>query len=264
MRHIPILLYHSIDTTCAPAYRRWTVTPDRFSAHVRYLAEQGYTPITISELATALIAGQRVAPLTVVITFDDGLRDFGRNAVPILRRFDFPATLFVVTGHVGATSAWLRPLGEGDRPMLSWGEISELGEQGIECGAHSHSHKQLDVLRPAMAFEEIKRSKSTLEHALGRAVRSFAYPHGYANAAVRRTVMKLGFTSACRVRHALSSPEENRYALSRIIMTDDVEEDDFAELLGGHTLPVAPATDRLAADGWRLARRVRHLVRTAM
>lgn len=261
MSHIPILLYHSVDTDCAPAYRRWTVTPGRFAEQMRYLAESGYRPITISDLAFALIDGSPLAPQTVAITFDDGLGDFARSAAPVLERMGFPATMYVVSGHVGRTSEWLAPLGEGNRRMLSWGEIAELEALGIEIGAHGHSHQQLDILPQSVAFEEIRRSKSDLEERLGHEVRSFAYPHGYANVATRRMVRDLRFSSACRVRHALSSPTENRFALSRIIMTDDIDAERLALLLDGRHLPVAPAADRLAADGWRSIRRLQRLVR---
>jgi peptidoglycan/xylan/chitin deacetylase (PgdA/CDA1 family) len=260
MSHLPILLYHSIDTSCAPAYRRWTVTPERFTEQMRYLAENDYTPTTVSVLAFKLLAGLPLRPRTVAITFDDGLRDFALNAVPILEGFGFPATMYVVSGHIGATSTWLASSGEGGRPTLSWSEIAEMEQRGIEFGAHSHSHTQLDILPRGVAFQEIRRSKFTIEERLHHEVRSFAYPHGYASPATRRMVEDLGFWSACRVRHALSSPTENRYALSRIIMTDELKSEHLAMLLGGHTLPIAPATDRLAADGWRLARRLQRLV----
>lgn len=255
---VPILLYHSVDTACAPAYRPWMVTPPRFERQMAYLADNGYRPVDASTLSAWHAVGISPRPETVLITFDDGLRDFASGALPILRRFDFPATLFVVSGHVGGTSRWLSSLGEGERPMLSWTELRELGEQGVECGAHTSSHPQLDLLSPAAAAEEIARSKSALEDKLGRSVDAFAYPHGYATAAIRRAVKDIGFTSAFRVRNALSSPQEDRFALSRITMGEEMDDDDMARLLSGRSLPIAPPPDRLAALGWRLVRRLNH------
>jgi hypothetical protein len=145
--------------------------------------------------------------------------------------------------------------------MLSWGELRFISEHGIECGAHTHSHPQLDIIPRAGAFAEILRSKASLEDHLSRAVRTFAYPHGYACRATRHLVRQAGFTSACRVRHALSSTEEDHFALSRVIMTSNMEARDLGPLLAGENLPIAPPPDRFLAAGWRLARKVNHSLR---
>jgi peptidoglycan/xylan/chitin deacetylase (PgdA/CDA1 family) len=252
---VPILMYHSIDTESAPMFRRWTVSPARFGAHMDWLAKQNYRPMTISGLASLFSSGQRLPARTMAITFDDGLRDFLSAAVPILKRHSFPATLYVATGFIGKTSEWLQPLGEGKRPMLKWSELRTISASGIECGGHTHSHPQLDIMPSAAAFAEIQRSKFDLEDHLGCAVQTFAYPYGYASRTTRRLVQQAGFTSACRVRHALSSAGEDRFALSRIIVTGDTSVGDLQSLLEEGNLPVGPPPDRLVASGWRLARR---------
>ena len=258
---IPILMYHSIDRHSDPRAPRWTLSPTLFAEHMHWLAEHDYHPMTISDLVSARTPGIPLPPRALAITFDDGLRDFLTGAVPVLQRHGFTATLYVVTGYVGKTSRWSRSLGETDRPMLSWSELRSVSEHGIECGAHTHSHPQLDIMPPAGALGEILRSKTSLEDHLGRVVQTFAYPHGYAYRTTRQLVRQAGFTSACRVRHALSSTEEDRFALSRIIMTSDIGARDLASLLAGENLPIAPPPDRILATGWRLVRRVSHRLR---
>jgi peptidoglycan/xylan/chitin deacetylase (PgdA/CDA1 family) len=255
-------MYHSIDTRCADAYRRWTVPPAIFARHMALLADGGHVPITVSQLI-ALREEATLPPRTVVITFDDGLRDFLTGAMPILQRHGFAATLYVVSGCVGQASTWLASVGEGGRAMLGWDELRAIAASGIEIGGHTHRHPQLDVLAPAAAREEIRRCRIVLEDGIGQPVRSFAYPHGYASATTQRLVREAGFTSACRVRHALSSINENRFALSRIVMTADTSELDFKRFLEGRGLAVAPPRDRLVSTGWRLVRRVRHLAMSA-
>lgn len=250
---VPILMYHSIDTDSAD---RWALSPTLFARHMDWLAEHDYHPITISALVAARMAKVPLRPRTVAITFDDGLRDFMTGAVPILQRHGFPATLYVVTGYVGKSSGWSRSLGERDRPMLSWSELGAVAECGVECGAHTHSHPQLDIMPPVAAFAEIRRSKASLEDHLGHKIESFAYPHGYASRVTRQLVRRAGFTSACRVRHALSSSEEDAFALSRIIMTDDIDAEDLAALFTGRALPIAPPSDRPSAIAWRWARKI--------
>jgi peptidoglycan/xylan/chitin deacetylase (PgdA/CDA1 family) len=255
---IPILMYHSVDTASTDAYRRWVVSPARFARHMAYLAEHDYRPLSMSRLASLISAGLPAPDRTVAITFDDGLRDFLTGALPVLEREAFPATLYVVTGHVGGTAEWLAPLGEGGRPMLNWMELVEIADRGVECGAHTNSHPQLDILPRALAREEIHLSKRRLEDCLRREIGSFAYPYGYASRTTRDLVRDEGFVSAVRVRHALSSSEEDVFALSRIIVTNDMDESDLGHLLMGHGVPVSPPLDRLTAGCWRLVRRVKN------
>lgn len=257
MQPIPILVYHSIDTECTTAYRRWMVTPQGFGAQLRALAERGYRSITVEELALLRRSGQPVPPKTCLITFDDGLRDFAKGAMPVLAARGFRATLYVVSGLVGATACWLSDLGEGERPMLDWPALRDLQGAGVEIGSHTVRHPELDTLPRARAVQEIQDSKHMLEDGLGVAVTTFAYPHGYASRTTRRIAEEAGYLAACRVRHALSDPTEDLFALSRIIVTGDLTPDRLIELVEGGELPVAPPPDRLIAMGWRAARRVR-------
>ncbi len=260
MQVLPILLYHSIDAERAGPYGEWTVTPDRFERQLALLADRGFRPITLRQAFGRLDTTGDLPDLSVVISFDDGLRDFRTGALPVLDRFGFAATLFVVTGHVGGTATWLQSVGEGDRAMLNWSELADIAIHGIELGAHTRTHPQLDLIAPSRARDEIVGSKHDLEDALGGEITSFAYPHGYATPAIRRIVSKAGFACACRVRNALSGAGEDRFALSRIVITEDVDALRLASLLAGGTLPVAPPADRLVSVGWRLARRIGQLV----
>ncbi len=254
---IPILLYHSVAENATSQYRRWAIRPGIFAAHLAYLHNQGYTPITVTHLAQAMIdQGTHLPERPVVLTFDDGLADFYAGALPVLKSYAFAATLYIATQFVGGTSRWLHAEGEGERPMLTWSQIADIHASGIECGAHSHSHPQLDVLSLAEAGDEITRSKAILEQHLGRAVTTFAYPHGYYDSGVRRLVQQAGYTSACAVKHALSSLADDRFALARIIVSpEDANVENFANLLAGRGLRLAPTRERVRTRGWRLVRR---------
>jgi O-antigen biosynthesis protein len=252
---IPILMYHSVDDVCSASYRPWAVCCATFDAQMKILDQNGFRPITLSSLMSLRSAGKALPPRTVVITFDDGLRDFLTGAMPILERYGFPATLFVVSGRVGETSTWLEPLGEGNRPMLSRSELRFC--VGRYRNRRSLAHAS--ATRPAVAeqaFAEIVTSKTVLEEHLGKPISTFAYPYGYSSKLTRDLVAKAGFAAACGVRHALSAVGENKYSLSRIMITADVSDEDFEKFLSGTGLPVAPAADRLSTTGWRMVRRV--------
>jgi peptidoglycan/xylan/chitin deacetylase (PgdA/CDA1 family) len=258
---IPILLYHSVADDAASLFQRWAVSPELFNAHMAYLHAHRYTALTMTEYIQALNSPvMRLPERPVLITFDDGLADFATGAVPVLRRYGFASTLYITTGYVGETSRWLTPEGEGSRPMLTWEQISQLKQDAVECGAHSHTHPQMDILSPAAARDEIQRSKRLLEDHLGEPVTTFAYPHGYYSTAVRRAVQEAGFTSACAVKHAISMTGDDRFALARMIISPDVSIDIFEKMLAGSVLPVAWTHERIQTRIWRVVRRVRHSV----
>jgi peptidoglycan/xylan/chitin deacetylase (PgdA/CDA1 family) len=223
------------------------------------LSNEGYRAVTISQLLAIRRDVERVPERLVAITFDDGLHDFLTGAMGPLQRYSFPATLYVVSGYVGATSRWLASCGEGERRMLGWSELRDVAASGIECGAHTTTHPELDILSRRTAALEIGQSKRDLEDRLGCGVSTFAYPHGYASASTRRLVKDASFASACRVRHALSSPDEDPYALSRIIVSADTQVHALKSFLEGKGLPTAPPADRFGARPWRWTRAVRKL-----
>jgi peptidoglycan/xylan/chitin deacetylase (PgdA/CDA1 family) len=140
-RRVPVLLYHSVASAVDPRFATWAVSPERFASHVAALAREGYHALTVRELCRRVFEVRgRLPERCVVITFDDGFRDFYTSAWPQLARHGMPATVFVTTGHVGGTSAWLAPAGEAERPLMSWSEIAEIDAAGIECSTSSREH----------------------------------------------------------------------------------------------------------------------------
>ncbi|MCB1328617.1 MAG: polysaccharide deacetylase family protein [Maritimibacter sp.] len=261
-RPIPILLYHSIDAVVRPAYARWAMPSETFRRHLQIIAAEGYRPVTLDALSQ-MMDGPETPDKLVCITFDDGLMDFVTGAMPVLQEFGCPATLFLVTGFLGGKARWLASSDEADRPMMAWSDVREVAREGIECGAHSVSHRELDTLPGPAARDEIFNSKRAIEDKLGQAVRSFAYPYGYASATTKRLVREAGFHAACRVNHGLSAKREDRFGLSRIIVTGDHTDDEMRAFLAGRTLPMAPPQSSLRQQGWRAYRRLRaHLARS--
>ncbi|HLV35519.1 MAG TPA: polysaccharide deacetylase family protein [Spirillospora sp.] len=257
-RPIPIFTYHSISYSAGYKFLPFIVRPDDFAAQMAYLHDLGYTPMTVSNLVAAMQQQDDALSQNVVaITFDDGYADFYYEALPVLQHYGIPATLYVTTAYVGSRSKWLAPLKEGSRPMMTWSMIRKAHEAGIEIGAHSHSHPELDILPNEQALEEICKPKPLLEAQIGAPVKSFAYPYGYHSAATIELVKTAGYTSACTVNHAFSFSGDNVFALSRIPVLVDTHLADFRKWLRGEGLPVAPQRELLRSKMWRSYRRLR-------
>lgn len=169
---IRILMYHSIsDDPLDPL----TVSPKCFREQMALLAARGYCGISLTEVVQ-LLNQEATIPRVVCLTFDDGFRDFYSEALPVLQRYSFRATLFVVAGSVGETSHWSSY--RKARPLLSWRELEAIVESGYEIGSHTLSHPDLRTLPPDLLQREIEDSKHILEDQLQVPIRHFAYPGG--------------------------------------------------------------------------------------
>jgi peptidoglycan/xylan/chitin deacetylase (PgdA/CDA1 family) len=249
---VPILLFHSVSNDPDPWIRRFAVAPGAFSWHLDLIAAHGATTLTVSGFVDALSrSGTGLPGRPVLITFDDGFADFGATALPALRERDMVATLYPITDFVGRRSP-------GGAPMLGWDDLCELGvSDDVEMGGHTVTHPQLDAIPAARARVEIAQCKATLEDRLGTPVRSFAYPHGYSSAAVRTMVREEGFDSACAVKNAFSSADDDRFALARLTVRADTPIAVIDAWLAGRDARLAPRREPARTRAARIVRRAR-------
>ena len=241
---VPVLLYHSVSDTPAAEIAPYTVSPAMFERHLDLVA-RGRNSLTVSQLADCLTGAAEWPADPVVITFDDGFADNLEIAAPMLSAHDVRATVYVTTGYVGRVA------------MVGWSQVTELDAMGVEIGAHAHTHTPLDELPPGEAIDEIRGSKELLEDRLGHAVPSFAYPHGYSDARVRREVSAAGFRSACGVRNALSHTGDDRWNIARLTVRPDTSLGMLERWLSGQSAPVARPHEAPKTRVWRAVRRLR-------
>lgn len=185
--YVPILMYHyirEVDGEADPLGFRLSVRPDRFAEQVAWIAESGYTPLTMRDLAACLRGMAPCPERPMAITFDDGYADQALHALPVLRRYGFPATFYIISGLVGQPG------------YMGWKELAALHAAGMEIGAHTVSHADLAALDRAAARREIGESRRALERGLGITVESFSYPAGSYTGETIGLVRALGFTNA--------------------------------------------------------------------
>jgi peptidoglycan/xylan/chitin deacetylase (PgdA/CDA1 family) len=255
---VPVLMYHSVTETPPRSTKRLSVHPEAFAAQLDILRRHGFSTPTFGELGAALAGGKPLPERSVVLTFDDGYADFHRHALPRLDERGFTATVFVTTG-------WLDDAGEEaageplDR-MLSWAQVRELAGAGVEIGAHSHSHPQLDQIPRSALRAELRHSKELLESEIGRPVESLAYPFGYFRGREQGEAALSGYRYAAAVTNALAPSEADLLAVPRLTVRRATGLDTFEQVVRGQGVGRAFAVDRALTRGFSVVRRSRSAV----
>jgi peptidoglycan/xylan/chitin deacetylase (PgdA/CDA1 family) len=251
---VPILMYHAVAENPSAATRRLSVSPRALDEQIAFLVDRGFTGMTFSDLADAFEAGKALPERPVVLTFDDGYADFASAAWPILRRYDFPATVFVTSGWIAdaGPNAAGAPLDK----MLNCAQVRELAAAGIEIGAHSHSHPELDQLADDTLCGELRVGRALLEDCIGAPVRALAYPFGYSSPRVRLAARAAGYRCAAAVRNIRATPSDDPFMLPRLTIRRSTNHTVFASAVTGGDKRVF-RRDRLLTAGWASVRRAR-------
>lgn len=255
---VPILMYHAVAENPSAATQRLSVSPRSLDEQVALLVDRGYTGMTFSDLADTFKTGRPLPERPVVLTFDDGYADFAHNAWPILARHGFPATVFVTTGWVADAGPYAAgaPLDH----MLNWAQVRELATSGIEIGAHSHSHPQLDQLRDDALREELHVGRALLEDCTGAPVQALAYPFGYSSPRVRDAARAAGYRSAAAVRNVWATRSDDPFMLPRLTIRRGTGLEMFHAAVEGARSRMF-WRERILTAGWASVRRGRRAAR---
>ncbi len=176
---LPILMYHSVGPLRAGSDPFLNIPIEMFESQLRWLRRKGFTPIHVADWIAYQRGVTRLPSKPIVLTFDDAYRDTAEFGFPLLKKYGFKGTLFVVTNHIGGTNEWDLPLGVSEQPLMTAEEICYWAANGIEVGSHSQSHPDLRRETEEQILEEMTMSRERLESVLGAPVNVFAYPYGY-------------------------------------------------------------------------------------
>lgn len=199
----PILMYHSIDSHENES--KISLSPEKFAMQMEYLSRHKYNVVTLEEMVKLIESKKRMPRKTICITFDDGNENNYLLAYPILKRYNFPAAMFVVTDWVGK------------KGFMTWDEIKELADSGIiTIGSHSKTH----MLLPGASLDELRmeiiKSKEILEKHLAMPVHYFCYPAGRHDERVKAVVKEAGYLAAAATNPGRSKRWDDIFALKRI------------------------------------------------
>jgi peptidoglycan/xylan/chitin deacetylase (PgdA/CDA1 family) len=232
---VPILAYHRF----GPGAGRMVVSTAQFAAQLDWLARNGYRVIPLRDLAGYLAGRQPLPKRSVVITIDDGYASAHRHALPLLRKYGFPATVFVYTDFVG---------GGGD--SLSWSQLQELAASGlVDIQAHSKSHRNLlergaaesDQQYRQVLEQEVRAPREVLERRLPVQVRHYAFPYGDANELVLDLLARQRYELAVTVNPGGNPFFAQPLMLRRTMIFGDHNLDAFQARLQTSRPIIAPA-----------------------
>jgi peptidoglycan/xylan/chitin deacetylase (PgdA/CDA1 family) len=225
---VPILNYHSVSDNLfgkVHPYYQINTSVSVFARQLKWLRNEGYRTIGLPDLLSGFETTQDLSK-RIVLTFDDGYRDFYTEAFPILKQCGFSATVFLATDRIQDTSVRL----EG-ADYLTWSEVRELYGEGVTFGSHSVTHADLRSLGPDQIDYEIGYSKETIEEKIGAAVDSFAYPFAFPEEDNDFTryladiLQNRGYSNGVSSTIGRAKPKGTRFFLPRLAVNscDDLE-----------------------------------------
>lgn len=222
---IPVLCYHKFSQD---EIDKMTVTQNMFDEQMKYLKDNGYRVITLEQLFDFLEFNVQLPSKSVVITADDGWRSFYDIAFPILKKYGFTATLFINADMITGTSK-----------TLSWDQVRELSDGGVDIQNHTKSHRNLAKPVKNETFKEyfdaivseIIIPGQTIKNKLGKEVKYLAYPYGETNLMIISILKKNGYRGAFTVKRGGNAFFVNNYMVNRSMIYGDHSISDFEKNL---------------------------------
>lgn len=237
--NVPVLCYHRLGPTVADSM---TVTTPVFEAQLQYLHDNGYTVIPLRALVDYRL-GKAPAPppRSVVITFDDGHRSVYEAALPLIRKYRVPVTLFIYPSAISNSHA---PY------AMSWEQLGELVATGLfDVQSHTYWHpnfKQEKKRLTAAEYDKVvatqlAKSRAVLEKRFPGKVDLLAWPFGIYDDDLLQRAQDAGYTAAFTIDGRAARDQDRLLALPRFLMNNAQQGKVFAQIVGGHAPAVAAA-----------------------
>ena len=186
------------------------VTPENFARQLAYIKSKGYTVISLDELVKGIKNKRRFKHKAVVITIDDGYKDNYIYAYPTLKKYGFPATLFIIANFIGK-----------NRDFMTWEEIKAMSESNISFGGHTKNHIYLPPIeRKHVLGDETLGCKELIEAKLGTSINYFCYPFGGFTEEVKAVLKQAGYKGACTTNRGFIKMNKDVYELKRVKVTN--------------------------------------------
>jgi peptidoglycan/xylan/chitin deacetylase (PgdA/CDA1 family) len=190
---VPILIYHHIEPmqeAIKEKHQQFAIDAAVFDMQMKYLAEEGYTTIFLSDLVDALMNQTSLPERSIAVTVDDGYKDNYEYALPILEKYNLKANYMIPTGLI------MNP------GYMSWSDLRDIVQRGnIALYNHTWSHAALDLLPMDKVQYELRVSQQQFKEKLGFQPDIFTYPYGSYNVQAIEALKENGFRAAFTTTH---------------------------------------------------------------
>lgn len=224
---IPILMYHEVNTpNSIPLLSKkiqysFILTTDQFESQIRLLSRMGYQSCSLDGLCSWLAGDDhhQISHKPIILTFDDGYEGNYKFALPILQKYGFAATFFVIVNKIGQPA------------MVSWSQLLELEEAGMSVQSHTMTHPLLSTLSSEAIFNELKNSKKVLEERLKNPVHYISLPYGSYDHRFKEIAIRLGYKGGCTSNFGFVHSNSDCFLLDRIIVKSTHSLDQFRKIV---------------------------------
>ncbi|NMB92555.1 MAG: polysaccharide deacetylase family protein [Parcubacteria group bacterium] len=202
---VRVLCYHNISLDNAKE-DIFTVSLEEFKKQMQFLYKERYSVFSMEEFLNIHDLNKKYPKKSIVLTFDDGFKSFYNLVLPILRKYNYPATIFITTDFINTNETY-----------MTWEEVKKCAnDKLINVGGHGVSHIKLTEVPFDITYKEIIYSKEILENILQKQIKVFAYPYGVYNNMIRNLVQKLEFKGAFTTKFGINSYTTDPYSFKRI------------------------------------------------
>ena len=232
---VPVIMYHRVinNPENEGVYGTY-IYEDMFKKHLQYLKDKNYTVITFKDLDKIGWRNRFEKDRKyIILTFDDGYKDNYDLAFPILKEFDFKATIFLM--GKSAYNEWdVKAGGERKFSLMSVEMIKEMQDYGIEFGAHTFNHPKINTLSNEEIEHQIVDVKKPLEEKIGKEIITFAYPYGILNDYAKEMAKKAGYTFALATDSGSVCLSDDLYQIRRIAIFPNTNLFSFKRKVAGN------------------------------
>jgi len=229
---VPVILYHRFGPTVADSM---TTKTSVFEAQMKWLKDNGYTVIPMRTLVNYLLGqGPPPPPKSVVLCADDGHKSVYTDMLPIVKKYNYPVTLFLYPSCISNPKA---PY------AMTWEQLKELQQTGLfDLQGHTFWHPNFNKDRKKLKPEEYKKevetqlakSKKVLESHLGTKIESMAWPYGIYDDYLESEAQKAGYVAAFSIDRRNADKSEKMMAVPRYLMQNGDGLKGFIAIVSGH------------------------------